>query len=126
MFSLNYLNQLRMCYFVECCLVSDIYCRKLSKIHHILKETFNVKSEIVLLELTQRFCLCFMLHDMGLVNTFSVAMCVIAMYGVMPNLVSFYTNLDDIYNIEFRFALEVSFNIFSYFRSLCPTNRHRS
>ena len=46
----------------------------------ILKETSNVKSELVLLEWTPRLCLHFVLYDMRLVNTF-----IIAMYGVMNN-----------------------------------------
>ena len=51
----------------------------------------NRKSELVLLEWTPGLCLCFVLYDMRLVNTF-----IIAMYGVMnflllmPNLVVFY------------------------------------
>ena len=59
--------------------------------YSILKETFNAKSELVLMEWTPRLFLSFVLYDIRLVNTF-----IIAMYGVMnysllmPNLVAFY------------------------------------
>ena len=37
---------------------------------NILEETSNAKSELVLLEWTPRLCLCFVVYDMRLVNTF--------------------------------------------------------
>ena len=80
--------------------------------HYILKETSNAKSELVLLEWTPRLCLLFVLYNMRLVSTF-----IIAMYGVMnnlllvPNLIACYAKLHEMRNTEFHFALEVSFSI---------------
>ena len=78
-----------------------------------MREAFaNAKSEPMFVEWTLRLCPRFVLYDMRLVNTF-----IIAMYGVMsnwsliPNLVPFYTKLNEIYKVEFHFALEVSFSI---------------
>ena len=59
---------------------------------NILKETSNAKSELVILEWTTSLCICLVLYDMRLANTFVIAMCgdmrlvntfVIAMCGVM-------------------------------------------
>ena len=53
----------------------------------------------MLLEWTPGLCLCFVLYDIRLVNTF-----IIAMYGIMnflllmPNLVVFYAKLNEILN----------------------------
>ena len=80
---------------------------------YILKETSNAKSEFVLLEWTPRLCLCFVLYDMGLVNTFIIVMYDVMNYWLLrPNLVAFYAKPNEIYKLEFHFALEVSFSIF--------------
>ena len=81
---------------------------------HILKETSNEKSELVLLEWTPRLCLVFVLYNTRLVTTF-----IIAMYGVrsihslchmclyfMQNWMKYKKKT------EFYFALEVSFSRF--------------
>ena len=75
--------------------------------YSVLKKTSNAKSELVLLEMTPRLCLPFVLNDMRLINTY-----IITQYGVMnysslmPNLVAFYAKLNEIYSVEFHFALE--------------------
>ena len=80
--------------------------------HYILKETYNAKSELALLEWTLHLCLRFVLYHMRLVNTF-----IISMYGIvnylliMPKLVSFYAKQQNIQKMEFHFGLKVSFSI---------------
>ena len=40
---------------------------------YVLKETSNAKSELLLLEWTPPLCLRFVLYDMRLLNTFTIA-----------------------------------------------------
>ena len=63
----------------------------------LTKETSSAKSELVLMEWAPRLCLCFVLYDMRLVNTFIIAKyCVMNYSLVIPNTVAFYVKLNEI------------------------------
>ena len=87
-------------YFGSCSAISN---------ENIVKETSNAKFKLVLLGWTPCLCLCFVLNDKRIFNTF-----IITMYGVMnysllmPNLVALYSKPNEL-TLKMNFILRWTF-----------------
>ena len=79
---------------------------------HVLEETSNTKYELAFCGMDPSFVSRFVLYDMRLVNTSLLGVMNYSL--LMPNLIAFYAELNEVLKIEFYFVLEVSFSILQY------------